>query len=191
MQNIVEELPAILLDAAAAELRQTGFYPRPQVHMFAEDMANPYIGYIVCRPFYRGDDAVTAIANLGLLPSVMGVTRLLTLWEDRDLRTALEMPGSAEAATGISLLDAQPDGHTLHWHPFDAEPTGVAQHGPYQVQTINPRWRKPAQFKNVQLLRPISNLLGTWREPRQNDIQQTAVGLQDAGYELNWVTRNG
>jgi hypothetical protein len=98
MPDIVEDLPAILLDVAAAALRQTGFYPRPQVHMFAEDLASPYIGYIVCRPFYRGEDAVTAIAGLGLLPSVMGLTRLLVVWEDRDLRTALEMPRSAEAA---------------------------------------------------------------------------------------------
>jgi hypothetical protein len=191
MPDIIEDLPAILLNAAEVELRQAGFYPRPQVHMFAEDMESPYIGYIVCRPFYRGDDAVTAIANLGLLPSVMAVTRLLVLWEDRDLRTALEMPGSASADTGIALLDAQLDGHTLRWHPFEAESIGVAQHGPYQVQTINPRWRKPTQFKNVQLLRPISNLLGIWRERRQDDMQQTAIGLQDAGYELNWVSHHG
>lgn len=59
------------------------------------------------------------------------------------------MPGSAEAATGMSLLDARPDGHTLRWHPFEAEPTGVAQHGPYQVQTISPRWRTPARFEDV------------------------------------------
>ncbi|MDX3191240.1 hypothetical protein PV458_22760 [Streptomyces sp. MN03-5084-2B] len=191
MPDIADELPAILLDAAAAALRQTGIYPRPQVHMFAEDMENPYIGYIVCRPFYRGDDAVTAIAGLGLLPSVMGLTRLLVLWEDRDLRTALEMPGSAEAATGMSLLDARPDGHTLRWHPFEAEPTGVAQHGPYQVQTVNPRWRKPARFEDVPLLRPISDLLAIWRELRRDDIQRTAIGLEKAGYEMHWISRHG
>jgi hypothetical protein len=77
MPDIVQDLSAILLDAVAATLRQTGFYPRPQVHMFAENIESPYIGYIVCRPFCRGDDAVTAITGLGLLPSVMALARSL------------------------------------------------------------------------------------------------------------------
>ncbi|MFI5590003.1 hypothetical protein ACIA5G_33490 [Amycolatopsis sp. NPDC051758] len=191
MPEIVEKLPAILLEAAAAELRQTGFFPRPQVHMFAEDMASPYIGYIVCRPFYRGEDAATAIAGLGLLPSVMALTRLLVLWEDRDLRTALEMPASADAAMGLSLLDARPDSHTLRWHPFEAELTGVAHHGNYQVRTINPRWREPSRFEDVPLPQPISDLLGLWRELRRDDIRQTAIGLQKAGYEMHWVSHDG
>jgi hypothetical protein len=191
MPNIVEDLPAILLRASEAELRKAGCYPRPQVHMFAVDLEHPYIGYIVSRPFYRGDDAVTAIANLGLLPSVMAVTRLLVLWEDRDLRTALQLPGSAQAATGMAVLDARFDGHTLQWHPFDVEVTGVTRHGAYTINTINPRWRTAIRFENVGLLRPIADLLKIWRELRKDDIQTTAIGLQDAGYELNWVTSPG
>jgi hypothetical protein len=91
----------------------------------------------------------------------------------------------------MSLLDARPDGHTLHWHPFEAEPTGVTQHSLYQVQTVNPRWRKPARFEDIPLLRPISDLLALWRELRRDDIQRTAIGLEKAGYEMHWISRHG
>jgi hypothetical protein len=35
------------------------------VHMFMDDLDPPYVGYVSCCPFYRGADAVQAIARLG------------------------------------------------------------------------------------------------------------------------------
>jgi hypothetical protein len=52
--DITVELPRILIEASKAELHATGAVPRPQVHMFAEDMSQPYAGFVTCRRFYRG-----------------------------------------------------------------------------------------------------------------------------------------
>jgi hypothetical protein len=47
-----------------------------------------------------------------------------------------------------------------------------------------------ARFEDAELVAPIAMLLRIWREFRQDDIQQTAIELQKAGYKLNWVTRS-
>lgn len=164
-------------------LRETGFCPRPQVHMFAEDMNNPYVGYMTCRYFYRGADAAEAIADLGLMPSVLAATRLIVLWEDCDLRTALEMRGES-FATGLVVMDAQLDRHTLHWYPFAVEAGELSSFG---VPTVIPRWGAPARFEGAELVAPVAMLLRTWREFRRDDIQRTAIDLQKNGYELHWA----
>jgi hypothetical protein len=185
--DIVDALSEAILKASEAELRATGLCPRPQVHILAEDMDRPYLGYLVCRDFYRGTDAASAIAALGLLPSVLAATRLLVVWEDRDLRTALELPPGS-STNAIVLLDAHFDRHTLRWHPFDVAVSGTDRHG---RPTISLTWRAPARYENVALLEPISALLEVWRELRTDDLQKTAIELQRAGYELNWATPIG
>lgn len=186
MSHIADELPSILVQASEAQLRETGFCPRPQVHILAEDMEKPYVGYVTCRYFYRGADAAEAIADLGLMPSVLAATRLIVLWEDCDLRTALEMRGES-FATGLVVMDAQLDRHTLHWYPFSVEVGGESSFG---IPTVIPRWGAPARFENAELLAPVTTLLRTWRELRRDDIQQTAIELQKNGYELHWATGN-
>ncbi len=187
MPDIGDALPAVLLQASEAELRATGFCPQPQVHILAEDMEHSYIGYVVCRRFYRGADAASAIAGLGLLPSALMATRLIVVWENRDLRTALELPGEG-FPTGIAVLDARLGGHILHWHPFDIEVTGTSSHG---IPTIIPHWRPPVRYTDVELLVPIAALLEVWREFRNDDLQRMAIDLQEAGYELNWAASRG
>jgi hypothetical protein len=72
--------------------------------MFAEDMAQPYIGFVTCRQFYRGEDAVNAIGDLGMLPAVMKMTRLIIPWESSDLATALQQEGG-RFPMGLMLVD--------------------------------------------------------------------------------------
>ncbi|MEE1739826.1 hypothetical protein [Streptomyces sp. BE147] len=172
-----------LLDVSDTLLRDHGMCLPPQVHMVAEDMDKPYVGFVSCRPFYRGADAVTAITDLGQFPSVLMATHLLVAWEDCDMRTALELPGD-HFATGIALLDADFEQHTLRWHPYDIEWGPAGESG---APTVIPHWGTPAHYENPPLLAPFQALLDTWRELRNDDIQQTAVRLQQAGYELNMI----
>ncbi|MFF9206024.1 hypothetical protein ACF1AE_30275 [Streptomyces sp. NPDC014986] len=185
MPDLVGTLSDVVLGTSDELLRSHGACPRPQVHILAEDMEQPYVGFVTCRPFYRGADAASALAGLGLFPSVLMATRLLVVWEERDLRTALELPGGS-FGTGVVILDAGLDGHTLNWHPFDIEVGGAGPHG---TSTVVPHWRTPARYENAQLLTPVAALLDVWREFRHEDIQETAIGLQQAGYEFDMVKR--
>lgn len=85
MPDIVEHLPRILLEAADEQMRADGSSPRPQVHFLAEDMDVSYLGYIVCRRFYRGADAAEALADLGVVPSLVKATRLFLLMSSTNL----------------------------------------------------------------------------------------------------------
>ncbi|MEY9487745.1 hypothetical protein RKD26_003539 [Streptomyces calvus] len=185
MPDLVETLIDVVLETSDELLRSHGACPRPQVQILAEDMDQPYVGFVTCRPFYRGEDAASALADLGLFPSVLMATRLLVVWEDCDLRTALQLPGES-FDTGVVILDASLETHTLNWYPFDVE---VGDAGPHGIPTVVPHWRTPARFENVQLLAPIAELLEIWREFRHEDIQETAIELQRAGYEFSMVQR--
>ncbi|WP_131735557.1 hypothetical protein [Actinomadura roseirufa] len=187
MPDITSELPRILIEASKAELHATGAIPRPQVHMLAEDMEHSYVGFVICRMFYRGQDAATAIGNLGALPSVMKMTRLVILWENLDLLTALDQV-TGLAPRALMLLDAQFNRHTLYRHPFEAVPTGRVVNG---VPTISLRWETSQRTHDGPLPEPITTLLRTWRELREDDMQETAIALQRSGYELNWATPTG
>jgi hypothetical protein len=182
--DIITELPRILIKASQAELEATGGVPRPQVHMLAEDMEDPYIGFITCRRFYRGHDATDAIEDLGLLPSVMKMTRLMILWESSDLATALEQ-GQGPFPMALMLVDATLRRHNLYRHPFNAVPTGRVVDG---APTFRLRWETPQEFADTRLPDPVARLLRTWREQRDDDIQETAITLQQSGYELDWIS---
>ena len=50
-----------------AQLRANGGVMPPTVYILAEDLDQPYVGYLTCRPFYRGADASRATAKLVLV----------------------------------------------------------------------------------------------------------------------------
>jgi hypothetical protein len=182
VSEIADSLIGALLRSSEEALRQIGEIPLPQVHILAEDMKQAYFGYLQCRPFYRGADAASAIATLGYLPAVLAATRLVVLWEDADIRTALELPGEG-FARGIVALDARFDGHTLHWHPFDVEVGRPRADGKSAVV----RMRRPEQYEDVELLAPVAELVRIWRESRPgeaDDIRRVVAELQEAGYRL-------
>ncbi|MEU0519995.1 hypothetical protein [Streptosporangium sp. NPDC006007] len=183
MPDIANELPHILLEASEAYIRAGGAAPPPQLHLLAEDLDVPYLGYMVCRRFYRGADAASAVADLGLLPSVLVATRIIAVWEDSDMRTAFELSG-APFATAMVILDARLDGHTLHWHPFGAGLSAPDHTGESEVVI---KWGISNKYENVDLLAPFAALLQVWREFRKDDLEQTVTRLREAGYELNWA----
>ncbi|MEU1752660.1 hypothetical protein ABZ436_08410 [Micromonospora matsumotoense] len=177
MPDVAGEVLTAILDESEAHIQETGQVPRPQVHILAEDMDEPfqYVGYITTRPFYRGTDAATAIADLGRLPSALAATRLFVVWEEDDLRLALEMP-NRHPAHGLSVVDVRSDGHTVLWLPFE-----VAQDGADTVVT----WGTPTRHENVKLHAPIEALIDTWRTPSE-DLERTVLDLQGSGYQIKW-----
>ncbi|MFI8528271.1 hypothetical protein ACIGB8_27690 [Promicromonospora sukumoe] len=180
---LVDEIASSVVDATDNLLRTTGFCPPPSVHILAEDTDQPYVGFISCRPYYRGADAAAAITGLGLLPSVLAATRLVVTWEDHDLRTALQVPGDT-FPTAIVTLEADQNNHTLLWHAFDAQPGPLSEAG---VPTVQPHWQQSVRYANPPLLEPIAALLDLWRQARRDDVEQTASGLQQAGYTIRWA----
>lgn len=183
MTDLVASLSRVILESSETVFRSHGFCPQPQVHFLAEDLQQPYIGSVTCRRFYRGADAASAVADLGLFPSVIGATRLLVVWEDRDLRTALELP-DAPSANGVVILDAGIDRHTLNWHPFEAEAGDI---GPLGIPTVIPHWGTTARYEDAPVLAPITDLLRIWREFRRDDIRETGHRLEEAGYEFQLI----
>jgi len=182
VSDILSKLPSLLIEAAQAELHATGQVPRPQVHMFAQEQEKPYIGFITCRRFYRGQDATVAIGDLGIMPSVMKLTRLMILWEACDLSLAMEQ-GSGPMA--LMLVDATLSRHNLYRYPFNPVPTGRTNKG---IASIRLDWETPQQFADTRLPDPVTRLLRTWRELRDGDIRDTWIALEQSGYELDFVS---
>jgi hypothetical protein len=175
MPNIADEVVSAIIEESEVCIQETRECPRPQVHILVEDMDEPYLGYIICRRFYRGADAASAIAGLGRLPSALTATRLFVVWEDHDLRTALEMP-IERPAQGLCVVDVRLDGHTMLWLPFN-----VVQRG----SEIVVAWGSPARHDNVALPAPIDHLIETWWQP-PDDLERTVLDLQNAGYRIRW-----
>jgi hypothetical protein len=177
MPDLASEVLSAIIEESEAHIQETGQCPRPQVHILAEDRPAPYqyIGYIISRRFYRGADAATAIASLGRLPSALAATRLFVVWEEVDLRTALEMP-IQRPVHGLSVVDVRADGNTMLWLPVGAVQVG---------SEIVVDWGKPARHENVTLPSPVEDLIKVWREP-PDDLERTVLDLQEAGYRIRW-----
>jgi hypothetical protein len=132
--HVVAALAESTMSTTEALLREAGAVEPPTVHMLAEDLDQPYVGYVECRPFYRGADAEAAIADLALVPSVLAPTRLVVTWKDADLGAALGVPGVHPNA--VVVLEASLDGdHTMVRYPFDLDS------GPAVAPAVaQPRW---------------------------------------------------
>ncbi len=116
--NLLDGIGAVARSAADLTLREYGCMVQPPtVHILMEDLTPAYASYIISRPFYRGSDAAVAIAELGLLPSVLRATHLAIIWEHTDMHRALDEPGEV-SETALAVLEASMVGHILWWHPF-------------------------------------------------------------------------
>jgi len=187
-----EQLVDALADAARAgvdaQLRHDGGLMPPTVHILLEDLDQPYIGCLTCRPFYPGTDAAAAIMHLGVLPAVTAATRLVIVWEQQDLNVALQSPVDPHGSA-LCVLDAQLTPPTvLHHHPMQlrrAAPGG----GP----AVIPEWGAPDRIHNPALPQPIEVLLEVWRdgwEPCDGAVvNDVAIRLQSAGYRTKWMQR--
>ena len=149
-------------------LRMGGALMAPQVHLLVDRVDLPYLGYLSCRPFYRGGDVVDAMALMCVAGSLEGASRLLVVWEHQDLCVALERSGAEAEPNGQVVVEAVLDrGHSLWWHPF-------------------------RMHLGAELPTPVAALLALWREPRAWTPAARADAwshLEERGYRMRWVSR--
>ena len=170
-----------------ASLRAAGALLPPQAHLLAES----YLGFVTCRPFYRGGDVTRALRGLGVAASLVGASRLVLAWEHQDLCTALEKPGAGDEPCGQVAVDVhRHGGHVLRWHPFRLH-AGPAD--PQGWPTAVPTWGAPALHRDAVLPLAVWELLRVWREPVQWDAVSRAellAQLEAHGYHLCWMSRH-
>jgi hypothetical protein len=119
VQHVVDTIVEATRLGTDAALGAGGALMPPQVHLLAEHADQPYLGYLSCRPFYRGNDVVNAMGMMGVAGSLTGASRLLVVWVHQDLCVALELSGAQSAPNGQVVVDAhRGGGHVLRWHPF-------------------------------------------------------------------------
>lgn len=185
--ELVDTMAASALAVGEAMLRETGMYPSPSVCMIDDLAAQPYLGQVICRQFYRGDDAERAAALLGVLPGVLGATRLVVTWENDDLCTAFELPEPVGGfATGFVVVDATRGGHVVRWHPYSPIAGGPASFSSDWVSVV-PEWGRETWRPNGPILTPMAELLATWRaQPaRPGEGRACAQAMESAGYRLS------
>jgi hypothetical protein len=184
----IDELAVAVADAT---MREAGLLQPPVVHILAEGSSPPYLGYLTCRPFVRGEDAGAAVAALGALPSALAASRLVITWEHADLCTALETPGAEAASTGVVVVDADWSGHVLRWHPMQVHAGDI---GELQIPTVVPEWGPTQSFRDAPLPGPVIDLLAVWRTARdwtEVQIADICDNLAAAGYEMRWLDLDG
>lgn len=180
----IDELAVAVADAT---LRELGMVQPPVVHILAEGSRPPYLGYLTCRPFFRGTDAAAAVAALGVLPSALGASRLMITWEHADLCTALEAPGAGSVRPGVVVVDADRIGHVLRWHPMGLRAGGSSELG---SAAVLPEWGPAQSFAAGALPGPVGDLLSVWRSPRNwtdTEITHVCDNLEAAGYQMRWL----
>lgn len=171
-------------EAAAAALevtfRETGGVPAPMVHILVEDRARPYFGYVTCRPFRAGADAVTAIRLMGALPSTLRATRLVIAWEHSDMCVAIGAPG-VDFPTGLMVLDAAVEHHVLRWTPFRQAVAVAGSPG------SGVRWGELVERRGAVLPDPVAQLLDGWRMEPDADPAAMIAEMDAVGYEVHRV----
>lgn len=190
--QLVDVAVGAALAGGEAMLRDAGLYQPPSVHLIREqEMVPAYLGFVTCRPFYPGEDAAEAVADMGVLPGVLGVSRLVVAWGHDDLCTAL---GLAEPdggfATGFVVVDASRRGHVARWHPFAARRGPAGAVSP-ELATVIPEWGQEQRRPNGRLPQPVAELLATWRAQAVDPAATPAVAeaMESAGYRLCWMAR--
>jgi hypothetical protein len=184
----VDRLDESAVASADVMLRENGSLHPLTVHPLLEELELPYVGYLTCRPFYRGQDAATAIGVMGVLGSMLGATRLVVTFENADLCTALELPADDGFPAGVVVVDADLRGHTVRWHPVRHTAPGG---GPGGLVVI-PEWGPVGLHCDVELPTPIAELLAVWRAPRtwpDVELLKAYTGLEVGGYSMRWVQR--
>lgn len=186
----VDRIDDIAVRATDTALRTEGSVPPPTVHFVLDGLDPPYVGYLTCRPMYRGEDAAAAVRAMGLMGSMLGAARLVIAYENDDLRTALELSDADKAPPGVVVIDADRHGHEVRWQPvrFHRGPlnaTGGA--------TVLPEWGPGLRYpRGVALPGPVADLLETWRAPREwpeVEFLRGFAAMEVGGYTMRWVTR--
>lgn len=174
--------------AATDALLRAGYGVQPPtVHVLLDALDPPYLGYLTCRPFYRGRDARGAVAVMGLLGSQLGASRLVVTYEHADMATAWEDPDADRAPTGVVVVDAGRDGHTVHWHPVL-----MAEGERGDAVAVHATWGPPEVYPDAALPEAVVELLAVWRAPRiwpEVEFLKVYAGWEGGGYSMRWVRR--
>lgn len=186
----VDQLDDTAVHVVDQMLREVGMVQPPTLHFLREGLDPPYLGYLTCRQFYRGEDAAQAVRAMGLVGSMLGASRLVVTWENADLCTALELPGAEEVQTGVVVVDADRAGHVLRWHPLVLR---VGTPNSVGAPTARAEWGRAVTYpRDVELPAPVSDLLWAWRAERvwsEGEFLAALGGMEQGGYSMRWVTR--
>jgi hypothetical protein len=175
---VVDRLESSAVEAQEHLMRVFGVCLPPTVHMVHEELDPQYLGSIRARPFRAGQDAESAVSDLGLLPSMLGVSHLVVVWDNVDLSLALMQPGRV---SGLVVLVADRTSHTLRWHPFDAHPSQDEQGRAVAV----PEWAPVQHYPGARLPEPVMYLLELWRRYHRGDVALLIEQLSAAGFRMS------
>jgi len=181
VDQLVSGIERAACDALDEALREAGVVFPPTVHVLAEDRDPPHVGFVTCRPFYRGADAADAITELGVLPAALRASRLLVTWEAQDLNVALAVRGDPET-TALAALDATLHGHAISWYPFRL---GAGR----GREVLTPQWGRAVRLPDAPLPGPVESLLHEWRHGTRRDATDVVRRLESAGHRVRWVAR--
>lgn len=191
----VDQLDDMAVEITDAMLRAAGSVQAPTVRVLIDGLAPAFVGQLGCRPFYRGQDAHTAVAVMGLFGSMLDASRLLISYEHSDMALAWQDPGAEDAPTGVVVVDAARDprrdpdgGHTIRWHPVRYTMSTDSQGRP----SVLPTWGPPARYPGGRLPAAVAQLLAVWREPRQwadEEFLRVLAGWEQTGYTMRWIER--
>lgn len=183
----------VLMDAnragMEASLAVAGGLMSPSAHLLDEQRHQPYLGYVSCRPFYRGEDVMRAFGGLGWAAALTGVSRLVVMWEHQDLCVALQQPRAVEAPSAQVAVDAhRGGGHVLRWYPYQLR-TGPDHRDDWP--SVVPVWGEAAWHRDVTLPTPVAELLRVWREaPDVGPAREVELAeLEQGGYRMRWTVQ--
>ncbi|MQA16648.1 MAG: hypothetical protein GEV09_21700 [Pseudonocardiaceae bacterium] len=182
VDEMVDEIERGICSALDQTLRTTGAVHPPAVYMFTDTPYPSFIGSVVCRRFYPGQDAYRAVNRLGDVPAGVEATRLLVAFEAQDLNVALQLPVDP-GGSALVVVDATLDGQVLRWYPLHLSrprrrhPALVPEWGPVQTLT-DPR-----------LLEPLVRLLTVWRLARGANLDTAVRDVESEGYRITWYGR--
>lgn len=190
--NAMTIIQDAIVHAAAGSL-STGVAPQPQIHVIDETLEPAYVGYVMCRPYYRGQDATAAISHLGSIAAAMCATDLVVAWEESDLRTSVLGGNPEDHPRGIAVLGApsRPSSHTLLWHPFHYYTSDGTPEYPSNP-ALSIAWGQPSRNPEAPLPESVRSLLHSWRTPipfGPNGIKRTLTEAVNDGYEIHLTKR--
>jgi hypothetical protein len=193
----VDQLDDMAVRVTDALLREGAGVQPPTVHVLVDELDQPYVGYVRCRPFYRGRDAHAAVGAMGLFASQLGASRVVVTYEHADMALGWEDPDAGEAPTGIVVVDAARDEHTVRWHPMvmtlatAISPSDVGP-GAAGAPAVEACWGPPDRYPGGELPAAVAQLLAVWREPRacsEPEFLAVYARWQESGYDVRWAPR--
>lgn len=188
--NAVDEWVDRVATACVSDLdesvRASSTVAPPTAHFLIDGLNPPYLGYVTCRPFYRGDDAGRAIAGMGLLGSMLAATRLVVSFENADLMTALDLSDAERAPTALVVVEADRHRHTVRWHPV------ALRAGSAGSTSVTTQWGPTSIHADLPLPMPVEELLALWRARRgwsDVDVLRVYARMEAGGYAVRWTRR--